>query len=299
MRIIIIGASSLIGQVLFGKLKKENFNVLGTYNNSKINGLIKFNLQKDKIDKIIDIKKDDVFFLLSAVSNPNDVFKDKIRSNNINIKSTKKIISKIHSKGAKIFFFSSIEVFDGKKEKYSERSKPKPLNLYGTQKYEIEKYLMSKIVNFTIIRTSFVVGYKSTDRCPIKLTYETIIKPKAKMAYDNKFAITCVNDLVDLILISLKSKKLFSKKILHLASPKTIIRYNLASTIKKISNKGNQMKFDKVKFSEIKFLEHRGKKNKLTSLYNEISSYRFKNLNEIIKEKTLIIDKKNERYNPK
>ena len=86
------------------------------------------------------------------------------------------------------------------------------------------------------------------------------------MADDNKFAITCVNDLVNLILITLKSKKLFSKKILHLASPKTIIRYNLASTIKKISKKGNQMKFDKVKFSDIKFLENRGKRNKLTSV---------------------------------
>ncbi len=295
MRIILIGASSLIGQVLFNELKKREINVIGTYNNSKKKGLIKFNIQKDRIDSKIDIKKSDIFFLLSAVSNPNDVFKDKKKSNNINIISTKKIISKIQSKGAKIFFFSSIEVFAGTKEKYSERSKPEPLNLYGKQKYEIEKFLISKFKNFTIIRTSFIVGYKSTDRCPIKLTYETIIKPKARMAYDNKFAITCVNDFVNLILVTLNSKKLFSKKVLHLASPKTIIRYKLASKIKKISKIGNQMKFDKVKFSDIKFLEDRGKKNRLVSLYDEIKNFKFKNLNEIIKKKTLSLDK-NEKY---
>ena len=295
MRIILIGASSLIGHVLFHELKKRKIKVLGTYNNTKKKGLIKFNIQKDKIDSKIDIKKSDIFFLLSAVSNPNDVFKDKKKSNNINIISTKKIISKIHSKGAKIFFFSSIEVFAGTKEKYSERSKPEPLNLYGKQKYEIEKFLISKFKNFTIIRTSFIVGYKSTDRCPIKLTYDTIIKPKARMAYDNKLTITCVNDLVNLILVTLNSKKLFSKKVLHLASPKTIIRYQLASKIKKISKIGNQMKFDKVKFSDIKFLEDRGKKNRLVSIYDEINTFKFKNLNEIIKKKTSSLDK-NEKY---
>jgi dTDP-4-dehydrorhamnose reductase len=291
MRVVIIGGSSLIGQILFKELKKRKFNVIGTYNKSKIKDFVKFNIQKDDIDKKIDIKKDDVFFMLSAISNPNDVFKDKKYSNDININSTKKIIRKINSKGAKIFFFSSIEVFDGKKENYTERSKPMPLNLYGKQKYQIEKFLISKFKNFTIIRTSFIVGYKPTDRCPIKLTYDTIIKPKAKMADDNIFAITCVYDLVNLILIVLKSKKLFSKNILHLASPKMIIRFSLASKIKYFSKQKNKMKFKKVKFKEIKFLEKRGRKNSLASIYKEINNYKFRKLNKIIKEKTMILDK--------
>lgn len=291
MRIIIIGGSSLIGQILFKELKKRKFDIIGTYNKSKIKNFVKFNILNDDINKKIDIKKDDVFFMLSAISNPNDVFKDKKNSNDININSTKKIIRKINSKRAKIFFFSSIEVFDGTKENYTERSKPKPLNLYGKQKYQIEKFLISKFKNFTIIRTSFIVGYKSADRCPIKLTYDTIMKPKAKMADDNMFAITCVNDLVNLILIVLKSKKLFSKKILHLASPKMIIRFDLASKIKHFSKQKKQMNFEKVKFKDIKFLEKRGRKNSLASVYNEISSYKFKKLDKIIKEKTLVIDK--------
>jgi len=291
MRIILIGGSSLIGQILFKELKKRKFDIIGTYNKSKTKNFIKFNILNDDINKKIDIKKDDVFFMLSAISNPNDVFKNKKNSNDININSTKRIIRKINSKGAKIFFFSSIEVFDGTKENYTERSKPKPLNLYGKQKYQIEKFLISNFKNFTIIRTSFIVGYKSTDRCPIKLTYDTIMQPKAKMADDNMFAITCVNDLVNLILIVLKSKKLFSKNILHLASPKMIIRFDLASKIKHFSKQKKQMNFEKVKFKDIKFLEKRGKKNSLTSIYNEISNYKFKKLDKIIKEKTLVLDK--------
>ena len=39
---------------------------------------------------------------------------------------------------------SSIEVFDGKKGNYDEKSTPKPLNLYGKQKLLIEKYLKKK-----------------------------------------------------------------------------------------------------------------------------------------------------------
>ena len=51
------------------------------------------------------------------------------------------------------------------------------------------------------------------------------------------------------------------------------------------------MKFKKVKFKEIKFLEKRGRKNSLASIYKEINNYKFRKLNKIIKEKTMILDK--------
>ena len=45
MRVVIIGGSSLIGQILFKELKKRKFNVIGTYNKSKIKDFVKFNIQ--------------------------------------------------------------------------------------------------------------------------------------------------------------------------------------------------------------------------------------------------------------
>jgi len=64
MRIILIGGSSLIGQILFKELKKRKFDIIGTYNKSKTKNFIKFNILNDDINKKIDIKKDDVFFML-------------------------------------------------------------------------------------------------------------------------------------------------------------------------------------------------------------------------------------------
>jgi dTDP-4-dehydrorhamnose reductase len=291
MKIVLIGGSSLIGQKLHERLKKEKYDVLASYNKSKKKKFFKFDIEKDDIEKKVKLDKGDIVFILAAISNPNEVFRDKLKSEIINIKNTKKIIRKIFKKKAKIVFFSSVEVFDGKKSKYSEKSTPDPLNLYGKQKRVIEKFLLSKFKNFVILRTSFVVGYNFKDRCPVKLTYETIKKPNAKMAIDNSFAITCVNDLVNLISFFLKSNQLFSKKILHIASPKTIIRYALASKIKQISKYKNKMKFEKAKFSEINFLEKRGRKNCLVSIHKKINNYRFKSLNKIIFEKTKILDK--------
>ena len=292
MKIILIGGSSLIGQKLYERLKKEKYEVIASYNKSRKKNFFKFDIKKDDIEKKVKIEKSDVVFILIAVSNPNEVFKNKVKSKIINIENTKKLIRTISRKKAKIVFFSSVEVFDGKKGKYSEKSTANPLNLYGKQKRIIEKFLLSKFKDFVILRTSFVVGYNYKDRCPVKLTYETIKKPNAKMAIDNSFAITCVSDLVNLISIFLKTNQLFSQKILHLASPKTIIRYTLASKIKKISKYKNLMKFEKAKFSEINFLEKRGRINSLVSIHEKIKNYRFKNLNKIILEKTKELDKK-------
>lgn len=290
MKTYIIGSSGVIGYNLFQYLKKKNIDVIGTYFNSKKPNLIKYNILKNKITKKFKIKDTDNVIILTACSSPTWVHKNPKVSNKINVIATKKIIDELKYINCKIFFMSSIEVFDGKKGNYHEYSKPSPLNLYGKQKLEIENYLKKNVENFCIIRTSFIVGDNAKQRCPVKLTYDSLLKKNAKMAKDNSFAITSVHDLCKAIFIILKNKMLKKIKIFHISSKQKISRIQLANSIISLSKRKFEMKYKETLFKYIKYSEPRGRLNNLISKNLILNKFKFQVVRDIIKNKLKIIE---------
>jgi len=289
-RVIIIGGSGLIGRKLIKILSEKEVKTISTCNKNFYNDLIPYDLTKDDISKISkNFKSYDIFIILSAVSNPNWIADNKDVAFNINVTSTRRLIDQIISTGAKIFFMSSVEVFDGKINKNLESTTPNPLNYYGYTKFEIEKYLKNNYNNYCIIRTGWNVGIDDRSRCVIKLTYETLIKDNAKMATDNSFTITHVEDLAVSI-----SKILFTydKNIVHLCCPKIIYRNELADMIKKFSKYEKKMNYKSAKFEEILYSEKRALKNNLDSEYLNLNrDYKFRNVELTVKEKVEFLDK--------
>ena len=185
---------------------------------------------------------------------------------------------------------SSVEVFDGTSQTNYESTKPNPLNYYGETKFQVEEYLKERIKNYHIIRTGWNVGINLKSRCVISLTYETLLKKDAKMAIDNSFTITHVDDLTEAI-----SKIIFSndKKILHLCSSKVISRTQLADLIIKMSLNRKKMSYKETLFSEIKYNEPRSKLNNLESQYKEINKdLFFRDTEQTVKEKVSFLDSK-------
>ena len=263
MRTIIIGGSGLIGNYLFGLLKKNNHQVIATYCKNKTQNMIKFNMLEQKISDVIpNINDKDIFIILSASSKPDWIFHNKELSYKINVSLTIDLINELIKFKSKIYFMSSVEIFDGKKGDYNEKSKPNPLNYYGKTKVIVEEYLKNNYKNYTILRTGWNVGIVKKNRCVVSLTYETLLSENAKMAFDNSFSITHAEDLAAAI-----NKILFNNNqdIYHLSSSQTVKRTELADFIIKHSKRGNDMKYKKVPFSEIKYTEPRGRLNHLKS----------------------------------
>ena len=294
MKIIIIGASGVIGYQLFLTFKSRGKKVIGTYSNNKKKGLKKFYILSDRINKFVKINEEDIVILLTAISNPTFGYKNPNISKNINIVATKKIIDDLKIIGCKLYFMSSVEVFDGRKGNYSENSLPNPLNLYGKQKFYIEKYIKKNLKNYCIMRTSFIVGKDPNQRCPVKLTYDTLLQPEAKMAKDNFFAITSVEDLCKIIFILIFNKKLSDLKICHLSSKERISRVNLANDVLKFSKHGFKMNFKNTLFKFIKYTEPRGRQNNLISINPILNQYKYQKARLVIQRKIKIIDKNNE-----
>ena len=142
MRTLIIGGSSKIGK--YFKSKKY----LKTYYKNTLKDGIFFDLAKSDIIKIIDKYNITKIVLLSAISDPDECYYNKTLSNNLNVKFTIKLLKKIISKNIYFVFFSSEYIFDGLKGNYSEKSIPKPNNLYGKQKLKVENFIKKKNKKF-------------------------------------------------------------------------------------------------------------------------------------------------------
>jgi len=291
MKIFLIGASGSIGWPLFKFLKKK-YKVVGTYNNKKKRGLLKFSLGKKKYENklISQVSQNDIVMLLLAETNVAWVHDNPRKSFNVNYNLTTELIKKLIKKKTRIIYFSSAEVFNGKKGYYKESSKPIPVNTYGKTKYSVEKFLKkTNYKNYQIIRTGRNVNMSDDYRCMIKDTYERLLRNNAKMAKDNLFTITHMNDFNKAIHKLIKSKS--QQIIYHICSDEVLSRVKFASLIKKNSKKKNKMNYRIVKFKDVGYKEPRACKNNLTcDVTKKTLKISFINADKIIKEKVRILD---------
>jgi dTDP-4-dehydrorhamnose reductase len=289
MRIIIIGASGLIGNHFFSLAQEEGKDVIGTYSTQPKEGLLHFDMRTESLISVFpDLGKDDVLYLLSAYSNPTWIYQNQVISRELNLIATKRVIDDTLDAGARLIFMSSVEVFDGKSGNYHEKSIPAPLNLYGHMKFEIEQYLEKKKGRICIVRTGWNVGWSVTHRCVISLTYETLMKPNAKMANDNTFSISDVQDTAKGLL---KISDHESLRMCHLASEPYIVRNALATEIQSVSKHGQEMAHFVTSFSEIPYTERRAQYNHLdNSLAVSLLGISFRNSQDIIHQKVALLD---------
>ena len=284
----IIGASGLIGGSLYSLLKAKSVDVYGTYSNNIENGLMFFDINRSDFSCFQKVEKSDIFYLLSAYSNPSWIAQNKALAEELNYTRTIELIDFLAEKRVKIIFMSSVEVFDGEKGSYSEDDLPNPLNFYGELKLRVEKHLINNYDNCTIVRTGWNVGLNEKSRCVVQLTYETLLNNNAKMATDNFFSLSSVEDTAEALYRASLEKSL--KKI-HICSDKIINRKEMAELIASVSKNGEQMSFSDCLFKEIPYSEPRGRVNDLdNSLSQKLLGMKYLDAHQLIINKVRYLD---------
>lgn len=146
---VLIGGSSFIGSEMI--LYNSNM-FLPTYNINKLSNGIKFDICNEHLSEKIKIKDFKTYVILSAISNPKNCENEEFNSFNINVICMKRLIDELISLDRHIVFFSSEYVYPGNKSNYKEDHLISPINEYGNQKYNIERYIIKKTKNFCILR---------------------------------------------------------------------------------------------------------------------------------------------------
>jgi dTDP-4-dehydrorhamnose reductase len=253
MRYIIIGSSGKIGKYF---LKKKN--IIFTYNKKKLTNGIKFNLLKDDFQKILRKNNFSRAVILSAHSDPDFCKKYLKKTRLINVIKTKKLINTLIKNNIYFIFFSTEFVFDGKNGNYKEDDFTKPINVYGKQKLEIEKYIQKKTQNYCIFRIAKTYGDEPWDD---SLINDFLKRSKNKIitfaAYDQIFSPIYVRDLVKITEFFIRKK---IKGIYNVGGNKAISRYKLYKKFNFLLKNNKiypQVKIVKKKIRHFKFFDKR------------------------------------------
>jgi len=100
----------------------------------------------------------------AAIANPAVCYQYPDKSHKVNVDVSEKLSKLSYKKSIPFVFVSTDSVFDGNHPPYSENSKVHPVNLYGKQKLEAEKRVLSANPDSIVCRIPrmFGFGFKNT-----------------------------------------------------------------------------------------------------------------------------------------
>ena len=283
MKILIIGASGLIGNNLLKFFKKKKLKVFGTYYKNKIKekNSLKFNILKDNFSSLKNLETFSHVIIVSGGKKKLDEIEDNYNlEKKIGYEKLKNIIKVCKKIGIKVIFFSSDAVFDGKKGNYTELSKRNPLNKYGQIKCLTENFIKKNLTNYLIIRISKVLSSNKRDNNILNDIKKSLKSKNSFFANDEFFSPIFVND------ICIHLQKLLnndSRGIFHLKSLKKISRYQLAKALSKKLKMNIQIKKSELRLFKLK--AKRGLKLYLnTNKYDKFFKIREKKLQYYLKK---------------
>jgi dTDP-4-dehydrorhamnose reductase len=231
-RMLVIGAGGLIGNK-FMELAANKFEVYGTYNSHPIEG--------SNIYRLNVVNRNDTFSLIQKISP--DLVIDTHSLNNvdycethreeawsINLEGTKNIAEACVDYGSKLVFFSTDYVFDGRKMKYSEKDKPRPLNYLGINKAIAEQMLELLGMNHISVRTSVVYGKGGLNKINFVLWLVKKLRTgeKVSVVTDQKNNPTYVDNIVQQVLSLCDKNK---EGLYHITGSESLSRYEFSLKI--------------------------------------------------------------------
>ena len=233
-KVLIIGENSLVGSTL-SNYAKNNFDLYYTHHNIATNNKnsIQIDLVKET-NKILDLIKKikpDLVVHTVAYANVDFCEKNNHDANFLHVTVTEKIAQTCALIGAKILYFSTDAVFDGKdNKKYVESDIPNPLSYYGKTKLEAEKVLMNISKNNVIFRTTVIYGPYERSRFT-NWVLNNLKQNKTTPAFTDQFNTPTLID--DLCKVMLNILNLDLSGIYHAAGKTCLSRYDFALKIAK------------------------------------------------------------------
>lgn len=229
--IIIFGGSGYLGNELCKYFSEKGELLIGTYYNSPKKGLKYFNLENPNLNFLgIDLSKVKYALISAGISKIDDCKNNERKAYAINVEGTKELIKQLFELEIVPVFFSSENVFDGKKGGYSELDEPNPSNVYGTHKKIIENFLKESDKEYLIIRLSRVFGITPKDRTLLTSVAEKLLNNETiYSATDQRSSLLYIEDLVRVLDTSLEKNL---RGLYNFGSPESFGRYEVSKMVK-------------------------------------------------------------------
>lgn len=256
MKLLIIGASGLIGGALYNEALQRDYPTIGTYLNYPTEGLYKLDYgNRSEINKLLD---DHLIKVILCPGGKTDV--DWIEQNpkeawNLNVGKLNTLFEIASERQIPLAFFSSDYIFDGKNGPYTEDDMPNPLNLYGSHKYIAETMLKTFMPKkYFIFRTTSVFGQEKQEKNFVYTVVKNLsLKKELRLPYDLFCTPTYVLDIARFALTIIEKNEYGTY---NLSGYEYITRVDFAKNIAK-SFKLNESLIIPVQFSSTNYIAAR------------------------------------------
>ncbi|MGZ4863905.1 MAG: dTDP-4-dehydrorhamnose reductase [Halobacteriota archaeon] len=158
MKVLITGASGLLGSALLRAASQTGVIAIAAYNRHPLNGGLQMDItDQSQVDTTIR-RVDPDYIIHTAAFTDVDVCEIEPKlAWDINALGTKNVADGCEEYGAKLIYISTDYVFDGEDGPYSEEAPTHPINVYGESKLAGERFALNNSVN-TVARVCVLYG---------------------------------------------------------------------------------------------------------------------------------------------
>lgn len=157
-----IGASGQVGEHLLRQAREAGHDTLGTYLERERPGFEQLDIRDaGRVDILVRQARPAVVWLSAARTNVDLCESHPEETFATNVEGVYQVIGAARRARAKLVFFSSDYVFDGRAGPYSEGDVPRPISEYGRQKLAAEHAVAVHAPDALILRTTVVYGWES------------------------------------------------------------------------------------------------------------------------------------------
>jgi len=238
-RILITGASGLVGAHLFARLERAGHIVTGSFceNGGRVpvmdprSSLMALDLSEpSSIEQAFRLARPETVIHAAALSDLGYCEQHPDEAQRVNVDATVELAALCRRAGARFIHCSSDQVFDGERGGYSEGDPARPLHVYGRTKREAEQRVAEACPGATALRLALVLGASpSGTRSASEQIVGALRDGRRVRLFTDEFRTPVLVDEVARTIQALLARD--GPDVLHVAGPERISRFALGQLI--------------------------------------------------------------------
>lgn len=230
---LVIGASGQVGEHLLDGLHRRGKVAAGTYYSKPASGLFALDIRDAvAVASLLTRLKPEFVYLPAALTNVDYCELHRDQAYAVNVVGTCNVAKTANEIDARLIFFSSDYVFDGRNGPYSENDPVNPLSEYGRQKVFAEHYISFHVRNFLIIRTTVVFAWERQGKNFVQRLIQSVRARQAvDVPVDQIGSPTYTPNLVDVVLDLVE---IGATGLYNVVGPQLMNRYEFALTVAQV-----------------------------------------------------------------